>query len=294
MAKLQTNPIEPKDLEEYISTSDDFRLELEVLNSCSKLGFPTQHGGTYQDPVTKKDRQFDLRTQITKGLCVLKLAVECKNLKTNFPLLVSRVPRTENESYHEIVISTRPSDDPAFASLALTNSEAHRFSSADGIFPFKGPVGKSTVQVGRNSAGEIVSGDSEVYEKWSQALASAFDLVSDSNTDYKEFEEGIAATVVLPILVVADASLWVADYSLTGEPEGSPKPCEECQLFIGKDVFTGLPGVEYNFSHLMIFTKTKFEGYLSRLTSNDKYWDLLFPPVKLNRLLRPILDSMKA
>jgi hypothetical protein len=85
--KLNTKPIEAADLSEYLKSDDDFQFELEIFRSCLKGGASSvEHGGTYQNPVTKKDRQFDIRMAVQKEQCLLKLAIECKNLKTNFPL----------------------------------------------------------------------------------------------------------------------------------------------------------------------------------------------------------------
>ena len=103
MPKLDNAPITKEDLLSYLTTADDFQFEIDVFRSCLEKDRFAEHGGTYQDPLTGKDRQFDIRMKITKGPCILRLAVECKNLKPNYPLLVSRVPRRREESYHQAV-----------------------------------------------------------------------------------------------------------------------------------------------------------------------------------------------
>src|SRR5437660_6758910 len=106
MAKqLKDEAIRSSDISEYLQSEDDFAFELEVLRSCQVGGFEVRHGGAYQDPVTRKDRQFDIRLMGHKDRSVIKLAIECKNLKPNFPLLVSRIPRLPEESVHDIVLS---------------------------------------------------------------------------------------------------------------------------------------------------------------------------------------------
>src|SRR2546430_8215254 len=107
--QLNDKPIVAADISEYLKSDDDFAFELEVLRSCQVGGFDVQHGGAYQDPVTGKDRQFDIRLMARKDRRVVKLAIECKNLKPNFPLVVSRIPRVSEESFHDVVISLRPS-----------------------------------------------------------------------------------------------------------------------------------------------------------------------------------------
>jgi hypothetical protein len=284
MAKLDSQPLTAADLSDYLKSSDDFQFELEVLQSCLEADPSAEHGGTYQDPVTDKDRQFDIRMSVRKGSCILKLAIECKNLRTNFPLLVSRVPRRQEESFHEIVISRR------------------RYANIHPVVPTRlyesnQMVGKSTVQVGlppregkkSQSKREFVSGDTEVYEKWTQAIASAFDLVSRSGLDYQT-TGFCASTVILPILIVPEKTLWVADYSGKGRALGQPTRSDECSLFLGKDISTHWPPemrpVVYRISHLQIFTKPGFDGYLDRLT-NAKFRDRIFPSTSLGPKMQP-------
>jgi hypothetical protein len=103
MPKLKSTPITQKDLDEFIASGSDFAFEMTVLSLLRKMGFNTSHSGTYQDPVTQKIRQFDLRASKVQGDFRLTLAVECKNLRTNFPLLISAVPRTVDEAFHEVI-----------------------------------------------------------------------------------------------------------------------------------------------------------------------------------------------
>ena len=281
MVKLHSNPVTASDLSDYLKTSDDFQFEQDVFRSCLKGGFPAQHGGTYQDPVTKKDRQFDIRMCVTKGLCRLKLAIECKNLRANFPLLVSRVQRRPEESFHEVILSGASRYQDAVFMGSNTRAATHKTKGPVTLYQSRQFVGKATVQVGRTPNGDLTTGDAEVYEKWAQAIASAFDLVSQSVRDFERTDRRNAYSVVIPVLVVADGSLWTADYSEQGELLAEPSPCEECTIFIGKKISTR--GVDYEMSHLHVFTKTKFDGYLDRVTVNDKYWDLIFPSDQLSR-----------
>ena len=216
---------------------------------------------------------------------MLKLAIECKNLKTSFPLLVSRVPRRPNESFHEIILSGKSRLRKATANGLFTGADTYPLTVSPLYEPGK-LVGKSTVQVGRTPNNELTTSDCEVYEKWAQALGSAFDLVSLSVRDYEHVGALMAATLVIPVLVVADDTLWVADYSDQGELLGTPKPADECTIFIGKSFSTGLGGVNCTISHLHVFTKAKFGGFLDRLATNEKYWELIFPPTPLNKQLQ--------
>src|SRR2546423_1880086 len=103
-----------------------------------------------------------------------------------------------------------------------------------GVFQTNGFVGKSTAQIGGGKSGEIVVDDAEVYGKWSQALGSAFDLVSSSAKDYEIVNASAAATVVFPVLVIPDNTLWAADYASDGQQLGDPRQVDHCEVFLGK------------------------------------------------------------
>src|SRR5439155_5868652 len=169
-------------------------------------------------------RQFDIRTQLTKGICTLKLAIECKNLKPSFPLLVSRMPRRAEESYHEVLLSSAARYREFLLKNVATSADHQQVKS---LFQPREFVGKATVQIGRSSSGDFVTNDAEVFEKWSQAIGSAFDLIATSATDHQVIGSASAATVVFPILVVTDQTLWVADYSTESEMLGNARLVSE-------------------------------------------------------------------
>src|SRR5579863_7440609 len=82
------------DIEQYLNTRDDFDLELFVHRSLVERGLIADHGGTYVDPYTGKPRQFDVwaRKEFDRQ-CDLLMAIECKSLTTEAPLIISRSPR---------------------------------------------------------------------------------------------------------------------------------------------------------------------------------------------------------
>jgi hypothetical protein len=168
MAKLKHDAITIVDLLEYLTGYSDFSFEIQVLNTLIAGGFACDHGRTYDDPVTKKPRQFDIRATKCFGKRFLRLAVECKNLRSNFPLLVSCLPRRDEESFYEVVVSVNPESHPfelpdGLYSLAmLPQSRNIRLSGADSIYGPGQPVGKSCDQVGRLLSNEISATDSDV------------------------------------------------------------------------------------------------------------------------------------
>jgi hypothetical protein len=127
--------VSPSDISTVLTRDDDFAHELRVgkaIHSCS--GVEVRHGRTYTNPVTNKPRQFDYRCFFRKNTACLALAVECKNL-------VSACLRLRVEPPFE-----NPSTPPK------------RF------------VGKSLVRIQTDKSPMVRSPDSDVYDKWAQAL----------------------------------------------------------------------------------------------------------------------------
>jgi hypothetical protein len=143
------------DIAEYLETADDFAFEREVYDVAHKLGFEAEHVALYSDPVTGKQREFDVRASYTLQDNKIALAIECKGLTTDYPLVVSCVPRARSEAYHEIL---EVSEDAAIAYIPPTSvfsrvrqvlSEHHPC-----IYPAGQGVGKSMRQVKRETKGE--------------------------------------------------------------------------------------------------------------------------------------------
>jgi hypothetical protein len=108
MVKLKPDPITVSDLIEYLENHSDFSFEIETLRALIKLGFTCEHGGTYKDPATQIPREYDIRATHQVKERLLHLAVECKNLRPDFPLLISCLPRRPEEAFHELSISVKP------------------------------------------------------------------------------------------------------------------------------------------------------------------------------------------
>ena len=66
MRKLSPNSITQSDIAEYLNGYSDFSFEIKVLKKFTNLGYECEHGGTYEDPVTGKSREFDIRALIQK------------------------------------------------------------------------------------------------------------------------------------------------------------------------------------------------------------------------------------
>lgn len=209
MAKLKPDPIAEADLIDFIDHDSDFGFEITVLNRLLAKGFECEHGGSYEDPFTNKPREFDLRATKRITRTVIRLAVECKNLRENFPLLVSCLPRRAEESFHEVIVSIDPKrctlSEPANMHVPAFEARARniRFAGAESIYKPAEMVGKSVAQVGRTGDNSITGGDSEVYSKWAQALSSAQALMERCYDDGENGPEKLYLSVVVPVLVRA-------------------------------------------------------------------------------------------
>ena len=158
IVKLKGAAIESADIEEFADQNSDFGFELRILSRLNSMGLVCEHGGTYDDPATNKPRQFDIRATI-------RLAVECKYLRANFPLVISTVPKMESESFHELILSHRPDSVaiPISARIAPAMSmkpgRLARIEDERSLYQPGDHVGKSCAQVGRVPSGELGSVD---------------------------------------------------------------------------------------------------------------------------------------
>lgn len=270
MAKLKADPITAADLLEFAKSQSDLQFEMEVKRTLFLYNFITEHGGAYVDPFTNKPRQFDIRAMRngTAGR-ILKLAVECKNLRDNAPLMVSCVPRQENEAYQDLLV---------FGKTAQ-KSQAITWHIKKATYPQFEPVGKSLDQVGRLLDGSLSGGDRDLYEKWSQAITSAYDLADAAVRDSKFRPQGGEATAVIPCLVVPDGRLWRTTYDHKGEMAESPAPCDHVSLFVGFKYDLRVVATTYKFriSHLEIMTLSGLAKFADQFSRESEYWSVMFP-----------------
>ncbi|MEQ8851715.1 hypothetical protein [Gimesia sp.] len=250
MVKLNDDPIQADDIKDFVNNTSDFGFELNILSKLTSLNIECQHSGSYSDPVTNKPRQFDIRSRMTRMKYTVKMAIECKNLRSNFPLLIMRIPRTENESFHEVIHSHRIDHGSPGRRL--------RIKGYHSLYSVGDYVGKSCSQVGRTTQNKDITGnDAEVYDKWSQAIHSSYDLVNDSCDDWRATTTKNSYTLVLPVLVVPNNRLWIMDYSSDGKPQGDPREVDRASIFIDQMIKTRKKafGLSATISHLEVMTE---------------------------------------
>lgn len=268
MPQWRKDLIEETDIGEYCASESDFAFELQTMALLQSLGVKCEHGGIYEDPVTEKARQFDIRGLLELGqINRVRLAVECKNIRANLPLVVLTVPRNVDESYHEFISSHAPVQQEfnlpgvgvrKMPGIGAVKGERVRQRAAASIYPAFEPVGKSCCQVGRDKNGEIKASDAEAYDKWWQAIQSSHDLVASAEDDWELSRQGISNTLVLPILSIPDDRLWIVNYNQDGTMNGSPAKANRASLYINKFIPSSnhLSGIGMWVSHIEVLTHT--------------------------------------
>ena len=283
MAKLKSEPIQTVDLLEYLRSHSDFSFELAILQMLREKGLDCEHGGLYEDPVTGKSREFDIRSHKAISKYCVRLAIECKNIGENFPILISCMPRHEQESYHQVALLGERRTDSSFYVPSLAGSRAKtldiqgRFS----IYKPGEPVGKSTVQVGRSfSDGSISANDSELYEKWGQCLSSAADLVNRAYWDGRNDDVYVDNTLsmVIPMVVVPNFRLWSVLYDDDGRRVSEPAQINRCSCFIGKEYEMGPSRVSaaLSLSHVEIVTANGMISFVDDYIKTEQGLERLF------------------
>lgn len=239
-----------------------------------------EHGGHYEDPVTNKSREFDIRAIKTIKRFRVRMAIECKNIRDNFPILISCIPRHDQESYHQIALVSDQKTDKYQVVMNIHQSRAITLSirGERSIYKPGEPVGKSTVQVGRALDGIISANDAELYEKWGQCLSSANDLVRRVYWDGHDEKKDYMSTVI-PFVVVPNGRLWMVTYDDQGNRTGEPKQTDRCPCFIDKDYEMGskLASARMWLSHVEIVTFDGMQSFIEGHLKTEEGIEILFP-----------------
>ena len=272
--KLKSDPIGQDDLIEFIDGHSDFAFELRCLERLSRMEFRCEHAGFYTDPVTGKMRQFDIRARKGMNGRLILCAIECKNLSEGFPLLVICTPRSQIESFHDLITSYHPNFvDQGNMSVRAFEKICEQTRIGPGQSPYRmgEAVGKSWQQVGRDEKGNLVTSDSELFEKWSQAVASAQDLLDEATKVGMQNRLEIA-TLVLPVLVVPDGALWEVQFESDGTRKTKPIQTNRCSFFLGRECRAGdnLQGIDFTLSHLEFVTFTGLKELLTEIKAEDR------------------------
>lgn len=280
MPKLANGAVTAADIEQYLKSYSDFAFELSVLSTLTRIGLHCRHSGTYEDPVTQKTREFDFRAESKPapkdGQAIVRLAIECKNLRPNYPLVVHRVARAAKEAFNDVVWSSKDSSkDPLNVIYTLKRSYGKRIRlrGDQSLYPPGQPVGKSSDQVGKRPDGELVTGDQDVFDRISQAIHSAYELLRISH--YASLhDDPNAFAVVIPLLVVPPDRLWTVDYDAEGTSLSGPTRTKHVSYFIDRDWSLGDDATEYttwySLSHIEICEADYLETRIAEIVFDPR------------------------
>lgn len=251
-----------------------------------------QHGGGYRDPQTHKTREFDFRWVFRRYETALSFAIECKNVSEDSPVIISGSNRAKREATHDLVESRAAGLFQAATGQAYLDVPAagviRNVPVDESIYPSEAFVGRNILQLkpGKKVGSYTTARDSDLYEKWYQALSSAFDLVTVAMR-YANYDQKHVFTLILPIVVLPSNTLWRAHYSETGELMSDPEKVDECELFVGRPI---APPIEigdfeepYTFSHLHFFTTDGFIQFLLKATQDHDWRGFAFNPQVIAR-----------
>jgi hypothetical protein len=241
MSKPPDRPVGKQDIVDFLDKEADFSFEMKVLETLRHNTFQCDHAGTFVDPITEKTRQFDIRARHEVGVYRLRLAVECKNLRPTAPLLVHAVNRRDHEAFQQLLIFAR----------GYPMARAVNVEGPNSVYRPGEPVGKQTDQVARKSGGDFLTSDAPIFDKISQSVNSAHDLVREaaSSTGVRSI------TAMVPVLVVPDGQLWQVQYDDDGRRVSDPVQVPHTTLYLNKRWTVILwAAVEFTLSHLDIIT----------------------------------------
>lgn len=280
MPKYRSSAITGDEILQYVEQVSDFSFELETLYLLRSLDVECRHGGLYTDPVSGKSRQFDIRAlrqqrKGERGQMSIEMAVECKNLRASFPLVVQTVPREPSEALVDVIVghgTIGPHYDPG--KVIRIRSRLHGVDKA---------VGKAMAQVGVNLSGEVEGSDAEVFDKWSQSVSSAQELMVTAQAHHETM------TIVLPILVVPNGSLWSVHYGADGERMTTPLQRDHVSYYVGKST-SALSGGEMRLMHMEIMTLTGLRSFCERYLASSVGMQDLFPK---HLPMRSAFDELK-
>jgi hypothetical protein len=246
----------------------------------------SEHAGTYIDPISMKPRQFDFRCVIWRKEQSLQFALECKNLSKDFPVVVCGTKRSSEDAFHEIIESrnglfVKPNVAVYDGPYSITRKVANAAIYREGEF-----VGKSIIKLkpkSGQSGGYTTEADTDIYERWTQALSSSYDLCKAA-TNYAQARGDVHFfTATIPVVVLSNESLWILNYDTDGVVRTEPFQTDHCRFFVGRRLkLTGWEATEmFSLSHIHFCTLSGLKSWMDSINDDDS-WSQWLPPESLS------------
>ena len=203
-------------------------------------------------------------------------------LETKLPAGCSCMPRRRQESYHEVIINCPPTaiDLKGGNRIIVKGHQASsiRLDTAPFYYPPCQQVGKATTQLGRLAKESgFMDGDAQVYDRWAQAIASTHDLVVKAGTANTLYNTPYFFSATIPVMVVPDGTLWVANHTDNGVLTKPFKQVREVSYFVGKEYsVVGECNYKHTISHLHIYTLDAFTAFINTIIGGGQVWDVVF------------------
>jgi hypothetical protein len=194
--------------------------------------------------------------------------------------VISGTWRRKEEAFHDLIESRTghfKTESLVFDGLTSTT---RRSQGEESFYAPKKFVGKSLLRLKQSKTIPVAVTDADIYDRWSQALASAIDLARKACDLSKEFQSPHVFSAILPVVVVSNDALWAVTYDDKGEMLDQPRSVEHCELYVGRSMTLNQEPKafrhQFTFSHIDFFTLSGFDSFLDRMVTNDKAWALLF------------------
>jgi hypothetical protein len=247
---------------EQLQRTDDFGFELRTKGVIEAAGGLVTHGWTYIDPIEEKPRQFDLRAKFLNFGTErhhLFLAAECKNLDPVAPLVISGITRSKKEAFYDFVRADRTNGLRQYVMRVQSDCE---------LYPQGGFVGKSLLRLKLDDKAkdgprlvQASDKESDIFGRWSQALASSADLCREAAWA-GESSEKVHDTLIIPAVVVPDGSLWTVEYNSDGTVREEPKMAQATTIFVNHEITIVPRNLWINLSHVHFFTLAGVRDFL--------------------------------
>jgi hypothetical protein len=149
------------------------------------------------------------------------------------------------------------------------------------LYDSRQPVGKSLKRVKRKLDMTFSAGDSDIYEKYTQALTSMNELVQSAGEEMRSKRGEVFSRAFLPVVLVSDGTLWIADYSESGELCSDPQETDEATFHLGwnyelHNPFDVVHPATFTVTHLHIVTLRQLPKLLDEIDRKGRIWQQLF------------------